>query len=457
MAQKPTFDYDIIVIGSGAAGAPAASILARAGKKVAVVERGTFGGESPNWGDMPLGAMLYAAEVFYNAKRAAKFGLRTNALNYNHPSLLSWRDTVIKRTGAGGNRYYYEKQGISVFSGNAHFLSPNEITVNRRHLSARKFLIATGAAWEKSTIPGSDKIPYLTPENILSLTRPPKTLFIVGGNATAMEIAYLYASFGTKVYVAEKANRILPEFDVEVGPIVAEDAKVSRNMTILTRSRVVALQKEGLQKRVTYIQGRQQKSVRVDEILVAEQRVPQTDMGLENAGVAYTHQGITVNTRMQTSARHIFAAGNITNPAIQTHAVLTQSRTAAHNLTHRTAIEADLTPNLLVAFTFPEVAQVGLNEQECIKRDLRYKTAVAPLTLTARSNITDCRNGFVKLIIDTKGVLIGAAIVAPHASDLISELSIAVRHRLTAKQLISTPSCFTSWSEATRIAAGKLL
>ena len=110
-----------------------------------------------------------------------------------------------------------------------------------------------------------------------------------------------------------------------------------------------------------------------------------------------------------------------------------------------------------MAFTFPEVAQVGLNEQECIKRDLRYKTAVAPLTLTARSNITDCRNGFVKLIVDTKGVLIGAAIVAPHASDLISELSIAIRHRLTAKQLISTPSCFTSWSEATRIAAGKLL
>ena len=189
---------------------------------------------------------------------------------------------------------------------------------------------------------------------------------------------------------------------------------------------------------------------------MAEQRVPQTDMGLENAGVAYTHQGITVNARMQTSARHIFAAGNITDPTIQTHAVLTQSRTAAHNLTHRTAIEADLTPNLLVAFTFPEVAQVGLNEQECIKRDLRYKTAVAPLTLTARSNITDCRNGFVKLIVDTKGVLIGAAIVAPHASDLISELSIAVRHRLTAKQLISTPSCFTSSSEATPIAAGKL-
>lgn len=457
MTQKPTFDYDIIVIGSGAAGAPAASILARAGKKVAVVERATFGGESPNWGDMPLGAMLYTAEVFHNAKLAAKFGLRTNALNYNYPSLLSWRDTVIKRTGAGGNRYYYEKQGISVFSGSAHFLSPNEITVNRRHLSARKFLIATGASWAKADIPGSDTVPYLTPETALSLTRPPKSLFVIGSHATAMEFAYLYSAFGTKVYVAEKSDRILPEFDIEVGPALTQNAKTERKLTTLTQTRVVAVQKEGLQKRVSYVQGRQQKSVRVDEILVAEHRIPQTDMGLENAGVEYTHDGIITSSRMQTTARHIFAAGSVVDPHIQTHTVLTQSRAAAHNLLHRAITDADDNPTLRVAFTFPEIAQAGLNEQDCIKRDLNYRTAVAPLTLTARSNITDQRHGFVKLIADNKGVIIGATVMSPHASDIISQLALAIRYNLTAKQLMSTPSCFTAWTEAVRIAAGKLL
>ena len=133
MAQKPTFDYDVIVIGSGAGGSPAATVLARAGKKVAIIERGTFGGESPNWGDIPTGALLYTTDVYHEAKTAAKFGLRTSTVGYNYPSLLAWKDTAIKRTGTGGNRSYYEKQGISVFTGSAHILSRNEITVSRRH------------------------------------------------------------------------------------------------------------------------------------------------------------------------------------------------------------------------------------------------------------------------------------------------------------------------------------
>lgn len=457
MTQKPTFDYDAIIIGSGAGGAPAASILARAGKRVAIVERGAFGGESPNWGDMPLGALLHAAHTYRGAKTAATFGLRTAATGYNYPSLLSWRDTVIKRTGAGGNRNYYEKQGISVFAGHAHFLSPNELTVNRRRLSARKFLIATGSEWRAPNIPGLDEAPYLTPQTALQLTRPPKSLMIIGSGATALELAHFFSSFGTKIFIAERANRVLPEFDSEVGELMAQDAKTHRHITILTSTRIVTVQKEGLQRRVTYIQGRQQRSVRVDEILVASHRTPETDIGLENAGVSYSTDGITVSARMQTSARHIFAAGSCVDTSLQTHSILTQSRTAAHNMLHRSFIEADDSPRLRVAFTAPEIAQTGFTEDDCLQRDLRYKTSLAPLILTARSNITDHRSGFVKLISDTKGVIIGATIVAPHASDMITELSLAVRYQLTAEQLIRTPNCFTAWTEAIRIAAGKLL
>ena len=166
MTQKPTFDYDIIIIGSGAAGSPAATIAAGSGKRVAVVEKSTFGGESPNWGDIPLGTLLNSANIYHSAKLGAKFGLRTNTVGYNYPSLLSWRDTVVKRTGAGGNRRYYEKQGIGVFAGNAHFLSPHEISVNRRHLSARKFLIATGSEWIIPSIPGLAETPYYTPKTL---------------------------------------------------------------------------------------------------------------------------------------------------------------------------------------------------------------------------------------------------------------------------------------------------
>lgn len=457
MSQKPTFDYDYIVIGSGAGGSPAASILASAGKKVAVVEKSTFGGESPNWGDVPTGFMSYTINTYQIAKNAAKFGLRTNSVGYNYPSLLSWKDVVTKRTGAGGNRRYYEKQGISVFAGNAHFLSPNEIAVNRRHLSARKFLIATGSDWQIPKIPGLENTTYHTPKTIFNLKRLPKTIFVIGSSTTALELAHIFSVLGTKVYIAEESSRILPNFDEEVSNLLTNDAKKNRNISVLTYTKVISIQKSSIQKRITFLQGQVEKSVRVDEILIADQQIPATDLGLENAGVKYTRKGVSVDSSLRTSARHIFAAGSIVDATIQTHEVLSQSRIAAHNLLHNNRIKLDNSPRLQVAFTQPEIAQVGMNENDCRKKGIKVKMAIVPLTATVRSNITDQRTGFVKLIINQRRVIIGATIVGPHASDMIAELSLAIRHKITSDELASTPHCFTSWPEAIRIAAGKLL
>ena len=457
MSQKPTFDYDYIVIGSGAGGSPAASILASAGKKVAVVEKSTFGGESPNWGDVPTGFMSYTINTYQIAKNAAKFGLRTNSVGYNYPSLLSWKDVVTKRTGAGGNRRYYEKQGISVFAGNAHFLSPNEIAVNRRHLSARKFLIATGSDWQIPKIPGLENTTYHTPKTIFNLKRLPKTIFVIGSSTAALELAHIFSVLGTKVYIAEESSRILPNFDEEVSNLLTNDAKKNRNISVLTYTKVISIQKSSIQKRITFLQGQVEKSVRVDEILIADQQIPATDLGLENAGVKYTRKGVSVDSSLRTSARHIFAAGSVVDTTIQTHEVLGQSRIAAHNLLHNNRIKLDNSPRLQVAFTQPEIAQVGMNENDCRKKGIKVKMAIAPLTATVCSNITDQRTGFVKLIINQRRVIIGATIVGPHASDMIAELSLAIRHKITSDELAATPHCFTSWSEAVRIAAGKLL
>ena len=457
MSQKPTFDYDYIVIGSGAGGSPAASILASAGKKVAVVEKSTFGGESPNWGDVPTGFMSYTINTYQIAKNAAKFGLRTNSVGYNYPSLLSWKDVVTKRTGAGGNRRYYEKQGISVFAGNAHFLSPNEIAVNRRHLSARKFLIATGSDWQIPRIPGLENTTYHTPKTIFNLKRLPKTIFVIGSSTTALELAHIFSVLGTKVYIAEESSRTLPNFDEEVSSLLTNDAKKNRNISVLTYTKVISIQKSSIQKRITFLQGQVEKSVRVDEILIADQQIPATDLGLENAGVKYTRKGVSVDSSLRTSARHIFATGSVVDTTIQTHEVLSQSRIAAHNLLHNNRIKLDNSPRLQVAFTQPEIAQVGMNENDCRKKGIKVKMAIVPLTATVRSNITDQRTGFVKLIINQRRVIIGATIVGPHASDMIAELSLAIRHKITSDELAYTPHCFTSWSEAVRIAAGKLL
>lgn len=456
MAKKVTFDYDLIVIGSGAGGSAAATIAARSGKKVAIIEADTFGGDSPNWSDVPTKALLHAAQLYDEARHGARFGLRSNTLGYNYPSLRAWKDLAVKRTGAGGNRRYYENEGISTFNGTAHFLSPHEITVNRRHLSAGHFLIATGSHWVAPNIQGLKDLTYLTPRTILEAMRPPKSLFVIGGGTIGVEIAQLMSIFGTKVYIAEIASRLLPKEDEEVGLLIERILKEQKGVTSLTQTRTLAVVKDGMGKRVTYTRGGVEKSVRVDDVLIATGRVPSVDLGLENASVAYTPKGIEVDDYLQTSARHIFAAGDVLGHDSHTHTAILESRVAANNLLHKSKITPDYTATPRLTFTHPGIASVGLSEDDCLKRDLAINKAIAPLNIIARSNTSDFRDGFVKIITDKKGVILGATVVAPHASEIIHELALAVKMQITATDLGSTPHAFLSWSEAVRVAAAKL-
>jgi pyruvate/2-oxoglutarate dehydrogenase complex dihydrolipoamide dehydrogenase (E3) component len=457
MAKKILFDYDLIVIGSGAGGSAAATIAARAGKKVAVIEADTFGGDSPNWSDVPTKALLHAAQLYDEARHGARFGLRSNTLGYNYPSLRAWKDLAVKRTGAGGNRKYYENEGIATFAGSAHFLSPNEISVNRRHLSAEKFLVATGSHWVAPNIQGLKNAGYLTPRTILEAMRPPKSLYIIGAGTIGVEIAQLMAIFGTKVYLAEIASRLLPSEDEEVGALMERVLKESKGITSLTQTRTLAVVKDGIGKRITYTRGGVEKTLRVDDVLIATGRMPTVDLGLENAAIAYTPKGIEVNSHLQTTAQHIFAAGDALGHNAHTHTALLESSVAAHNLLQpKNKISPNYTASSRLTFTSPGIASVGLSEDDCLKRDLAINKALAPLNIITRSNTSDFRDGFVKILTDKKGVILGATVVAPHASEIIHELALAVKFNHTAADIASTPHAFLSWSEAVRVAAARL-
>lgn len=453
---KVKYDYDLIVIGSGAGGSAAATVAARDGKRVAVIEADTFGGDSPNWSDVPTKALLHAAQLYDEAKLGARFGLRSSTMSYNYPSLRAWKELAVKRTGAGGNRRYYEQQGIATFQGTAHFLTPHEISVNRRHLSAENFLIATGSHWTPPQIQGIEDVAYLTPRTILETLKPPKTLYIIGGGTTGIELAQLMAIFGTKVYIADIAARLLPSYDSEVGEGIEKSLHEQKGVTALTHTRTLAIEKENIAKRVTYNRGGVEHSLRVDEILIAAGRSASVDLGLENAGVTYTAKGIEVDSHLQTSAKHIYAAGDVLGRHSYTHTALLESRVAAHNIFSKNKMTPDYTATPSLVFTHPGIASVGLTEDDCIKRDLDIRKAVAPLSIIARSNTSDFRDGFVKLISDKKGVLLGATIMAPHAGELIHELALALKHNMTAADIATTPHAFLSWSEAIRVAAAKL-
>lgn len=460
MAQSShTFDYDLIVIGSGAGGSAAATIAARAGKRVAIIESDTFGGDSPNWSDVPTKTLLHVARLFDEARHGDKFGLRTSTLGYNYPSIRAWKELAVKRTGAAGNRTFYESHGISAFNATAHFLSPNEISVNRRHLSAKHFLIATGSSWVTPNIQGLTDLSFYTPRTILEAIRPPKSLFIIGGGSHGVEIAQLMATFGTKVYIAEQASRILPEQDSEVGELLEKVLTEQKGVSILTHTRVVSVSKEGLSKKILISRGGIEKYIKADEILVAAGRIPNLDLGLENASVTYTPKGIEVNDYLQTSVKHIYAAGDVLglDNHSYTHTAILQSRIVAHNMFEKVKATPNYTATPSLIFTTPEIAHVGLSEDDCKKRDLPINKAVAPLNIIARSNTSDFRDGFVKLITDKKGVVLGGTIVAPHAAEMIHEIGLAVKHKLTAAQVADTPHAFLSWSEAIRVAASKLI
>ncbi len=453
---KQKYDFDLIVIGSGAGGSVAADIVATAGKRVALIEGDTLGGECPNWGCVPTKALLHAANIYDAAKHGAQFGIRGTAIGYNYPSVKAWKDLAVKRTGAATGERYYQSRGISVFHGDAHFINAHEVTVNRRHLSSAHFLIATGSHWLVPDIQGLNTVPYLTARTALELNRPPKSLFIIGAGAVGSEFAELFSIFGSKIYLADISPRVLSKEDEEVGELVGEYFARERGMEILSSTKVVRVQKEGIMVRVTYIRGGEEHSVRVDAVMVATGKAPTVDLGLENAGVEYTPKGIEVNEHLTTSQPHIFAAGDVLGRNMFTHMGVYESRIAAHNVLHKQKVSPNYKAVPRVTFVTPEVASVGLSEAVCLKRDLHVKTAIATLNIIGRSNAHNFRDGFCKVITDKRGVLLGATVVAPHAGEIIHELTLAIQHNMTAHDVANTLHAFPTWSEIVRVACGKI-
>ncbi len=157
-----------------------------------------MGGDSANFGDVPTQALLNVARIYSESKGAGVFGLRSNTIGYNYPSIKNFKDTVVSRVGRGGNKRYYESLGIHVIMGQAHFISPHEISVNRRHISAINILIATGAQWAVPPVENLEKIGFLTPQTAIDVNRPPKSLLVIGGGSTGLEFARLFSAKSTK-------------------------------------------------------------------------------------------------------------------------------------------------------------------------------------------------------------------------------------------------------------------
>lgn len=453
---KQKYNFDLIVIGSGAGGSIGALLAAKAGKKVALIEADTFGGECPNWGCIPTKALLHAANVYDSAKHGAAIGLRSAAIGYNYPSIKAWKDVAVRRTGSSKIRASYESQGLTVLSGFAHFIDAHQITLGRRHLSADYFLVATGSSVVAPKIEGLEQAGYLTSREAIDLIRPPKSLFVIGGGTIGAEFAQLFSIFGTKVYIADITPRILPKEDTEVSSLISDIFIKERGMELLTSTKVIKVVNEGAHKRVTYQRGGETHTVKVEDILVANGKSPNTDLGLENAGVEYNATGITVSDELRTSAKHIYAVGDVTGLFHFAHTAIYQSRIAINNILHKDKATANYRAVPRVIYITPEIASVGLTEEECLRRDLPIKKGIAQLSSVSRSNINNHTAGFVKVLGLKDGTILGASIVSPHAGEMIHELTLAIQYGLKASEVANSLHAFPTWSEAVRIACGRI-
>ena len=436
------FDYDVAVIGGGSGGYAAARTAAAAKLKTVVIEGGEeVGGLCILRGCMPTKAMLYAAEVKHLAEHAATWGVRAEKISFGFAKVMARKNLMIKDF-ADFRVQQLNAGKFKFIRANAKFLDANTVGLsNGKNLTAKNFVIATGSRVAPSPLPQLDEVGFITSDDAVALKKLPKSLIILGGGAIACEFAQFFQRFGVKVTLIQRSEKLLKEFDADAG---AEVEKVSRRegMQVFTGTKLVDAKRKGKLKTVSFEQNGKIISVAAEEILFALGRVPNTaSLALESAGVKTEQGRVVTNDKMQTSAPHIFAAGDVCGPHEIVHIAIQQGETAVHNiLKPKSPRVMDYRLLISVVFTEPQVATVGLTEKSARENKIPFLAVSYPFNDHGKSLIMEAKDGFVKLLANPKtGEIIGGSCVGPSGGELIHEIVTAMAKHMTVRELAATP------------------
>lgn len=445
-----------IVIGTGAGGSVGAHHAAEAlGKKVAVFEKGTIGGECPNYACVPTKALLHAAHIYDDVKHSTQFGIEIGHAKLDFDKVHSFKNMVVGRTGASHGEESFQHEHITLIREKAKFVSPHEVVASGKTYSAGKFLIATGSKPAIPPIEGIEEAGYLTFKEAINLDKLPESLFVMGGGAVACELAQVFALFGAKVTVAIRSEKLLNREDIEVQDLVGAIFE-NNGIHILNNTTVLKVEKEDGKKRIHYKKGNETHSVTCDDILIATGKHAVLDFDPENAGVKIVDHKIRTNRFLQTTAPHIYIAGDIAGPYLFTHTGYYQSYIAAHNAFSYIKTRPDYSIVPRCVFISPEVASVGITEKEAIEKKIRYKTGIAPIALLGRANTSNQMDGFVKIIVNDDDVIVGSSIVSPNGGELIHTIALAMKLRATAYDLANMIVAYPTFSEGIKLAASNI-
>jgi dihydrolipoamide dehydrogenase len=436
-------NFDVVVIGAGPGGYVAAIRCAQYGLKTAVIEKGNVGGVCLNVGCIPSKALIHIGDLVEELGDASKLGITTGEISVDMTKVQEWKNSVVERL-TGGVAFLLKKNKVELINGHARFSGPNAVEVEAadgttQTVNAKKFMVATGS--RPVELPGLafDGERIISSTGALALTRKPKKMIVIGGGVIGLEIGIFYRKLGTEVTVVEFLPNILNGVDTELVKVLSREMK-KRKMTVLTEAKATGAVKSGDTVTVAVETTKGTQNIEADTVLVAVGVRPNTgDVGLDKAGVKVDERGnIPVNIHRQTNVPHIYAIGDITGPPWLAHKASAEGlAAAAHIAGKQGAFEPQVIPGVI--FTDPEIATVGLSEDEAKAQGKKVKVGKFPFTALGRAITMNKTAGMVKLIADAEDdTILGGGIAGPGASDLIAEITLAIEMGATAEDIALT-------------------
>lgn len=415
---------DLVVIGGGAGGLTVASVAAQLGLKVTLIEKEkNLGGDCLHYGCVPSKTLIGSAKLAALMQRADEFGLGAKNIKVELAKVNKHVQSVIEHIQQHDDPERFRGYGCEVVFGAAKFIDAHSVQVNNEIIKSKRFVIATGSKAFIPAINGLAEVDYLTNIDLFSLQERPEHLVVLGAGAIGLEMGQAFSRLGSKVTILQRADTILPGEDKELTDIL-HTRLVAEGITIYTSTEAKNIYKDNGK---TIIECNNDLKLHADKILVATGRQANIEgLGLDSAGVAYTNKGITVDKRMRTSAKHIFACGDVCGPYLFTHMAEYQAGIVISNAVFRFPKKADYRVVPWTTFTEPELAHVGLTEQQALEQGIQPTILRYAFKDNDRA-LTDMETEGMTKYITHKGKIIGASILGAHAGELVHEIVLAMQ------------------------------
>ncbi|GFO62832.1 mercuric reductase [Geomonas paludis] len=450
---EPADRYNLVVLGAGTAGLVCAAGAAGLGARVALVERGFLGGDCLNVGCVPSKALLRAARAVFDARSGGGFGVVGGEGVGADFGVAMER---LRRLRAGISRHdaarrFRDELGVDVFFGAASFTAADRVAVAGAELKFARAALCTGARAAVPPIPGLSDAGYLTNETVFSLTELPATLAVVGGGPIGCELAQAFARFGAQVTLVEPGGQLLGRDDPDAAAMVAESFR-QEGIAVHLGTEVLAVERRGGSKLLRLQRQGVPFEVEVAEILVGAGRAPNVEgLGLEEAGIAYDRNGITVSDTLQTTNPRVYAAGDVCSRLRFTHNADAQARILIANALFKGRRKNSALTIPWCTYTDPEVAHVGMYPAEAAARGIEVDTFTVPFAEVDRAVLDGEEQGFARVHLK-KGsdTILGATLVARHAGEMISEITLAIGSGLGLVAIGNTIHPYPTQSESWR-------